>query len=337
MILLLDVDKDGVYYCLKDNDLTIKEGKEHDTGLLKEKLCRINRSHEIKMVGYRVQDGGPAIGQPVMELTSLLAANIEKSPLKVFFGFCAACFESSRHFILCDSAFFLNMPEYVRPYAIPFEYTHEGLVRHPRNGIVHDWALKRLATVQARKRKKIITVFLNDGADVVALKGGRPVMTSQGFSDFDGIISQTGCGPIDTSIVFQLFSARYSLEGIDRVLSQESGFKALMGKKLKFADLIVRKGPKAALARDIFSYQLIKTIGACVAVLEGLDSIVFIGDGKKELQNWAYDLLRQMEFMGLKRHKGRTNQDMLLTTADSPVEAYYFRFDKWSAMSQLLA
>ena len=171
------------------------------------------------------------------------------------------------------------------------------------------------------KRWKIITVFLNDGADVVAVKGGKPVMTSQGFSDFDGIVSQTGCGQIDTSIVFQLFSAGYSVENIYQVLSQESGFKALTGEELKVSDLIVSKDPKAAKALDIFSYQLTKTIGACAAVLEGVDSIVFIGDGQKKLQDWTtHHFLRHLEFLGL----------------NSPIETYYFDFDKWDVLSQAL-
>ena len=330
-MLLLDADKEAVGYCLKDNDRTIEQGQEQETGLLKEKLCRLNKDHEIKAVGYRVKNGGQSIDQSVMELTPSLAAHIGESPCfgpgndmltKELFNFCSERFENCRHFVLCDSAFFLNMPQYARAYAIPFEYTQGGLVRYPRNGIVHEWAVKKLAAVKAPKRRKIITVFLNDGADVVALKGGRPVVTSQGFSDFDGIISQTGCGPIDTSIVFQLFSAGYSLENIYQVLSQESGFKAL-------------GGPKAALAKDIFSYQLVKAIGACVAVLEGVDTIVFIGDDQKETQDWTYDFLRRMEFLGLKRGKNTIDKDTLLMTADSPIEAYYLVFDKWSVMARL--
>ena len=333
MILLLDYDKGAVHYCLRDNDRTIEQGKEQDTGLLKEKLCRFNKGHQIKEVGYRVQNGGQSIDRSVTELTSSLAAHIGESPcfdpnndmlMRELFNFCSERFEKCRHFILCDSAFFLNMPKYARSYAIPFEYTEGGLIRYPRNGIVHEWALKKLAAVKALKRRKIITVFLKDGADVVALKGGRPVVTSQGFSDFDGIISQTGCGPVDTSIVFQLFSAGYSLENIYQVLSQESGFKAL-------------GAPKAALARDIFSYQLVKIIGACVSVLEGVDSIVFIGDDQKETQDWAYNFLRQMEFLGLKRGKNRISEDTFLMTADSSIEAYYLVFDKWSVMARLLA
>lgn len=333
MILLLDADKEAVQYCLKDNDRTIEQGKEQETGLLKEKLCRFNKDHEIKALGYRVQNAGQSIDRSVMELSPSLAAHIGESPcfgpgndmlIKELFNFCSERFESCRHFVVCDSAFFLNMPQYARSYAIVYEYTEGGLVRYPRNGIVHEWAVKKLAAVKAPKRRKIITVFLNDGADVVALKGGRPVMTSQGFSDFDGIISQTGCGPVDTSIVFQLFCAGYSVENIYQVLSQESGFKAL-------------GGPQAALAQDIFSYQLIKTIGACVAVLEGVDAIVFIGDDQNELRDWTWDFLRQMEFLGLKRRENRTNEDALLTSPDSPIGAYYLVFDKWSVIARLLA
>ena len=310
MILLLDADKEAIYYCLKDNDRILEQGKEWETGLLKERLCRFNKDHEIRMVGYRVQNGTGVAEAPCFGPDSDVS-------IRELFNFCQERFESCCHFVLCDSEFFLNMPEYAKGYAIPFEYTDAGLVRHPRNGLVHEWAVNRLVAINGQKIGKIITVFLNDGADVVALKDGKPVMTSQGFSDFDGIMSQTGCGAIDTSIVFQLCSAGYSLERIYQVLSQESGFKALVGEKLRFSDLIVRRDLKARLALDIFSYQLIKTIGAGAALLEGVDAIVFIGDDQKEMRDWVHSFLRQVEFLG-------------------PVGTYYFGFDKWSLFSQLL-
>jgi len=313
MILLLDADKGAIHYCLRHNDRTLEEGQEQDTGLLKEKLCRLNKYDEISRVGYRLQNGPAVFNRSVMELTPLLAAHIGETPCfgpnpdqwaKELFNFCSKHFKSSRHFILCDSVFFLNMPEYAKAYAIFFEYTQEGLLRHPRHGLVHEWALKKLAMVHGIKSGKIISVFLNDGADVVALQSGRPMMTSQGFSDFDGIMSPTGCGTIDTAIVFQLFSAGYSSEGIYRILSQDSGFKALVDKKL---------------ARDIFSYQLIKTIGAGIAVLGGVDAVVFIGGNQKEIRHWACRLVRSMKFLG------------------SPsIKTYYFKFDKWPLLSQLL-
>jgi len=318
MILLLDADKEAVHYCFKDNNQTLEQGTLREIGLLKERLCRFNKDHKIKIVGYRVQNGGSVIDRPVMELTTSLAAHIGETPclgpnsdmsIKELFNFCSERFKSSRHFILCDSAFFLNMPEYARAYAIPFEYTEEGLLRYGRHGIVHQWALKRLAAVKGAKSGKIMTVFLNDGgADVVAIKEGRPMMTSQGFSDFDGIMSQTGCGSIDTSIIFQLFFAGHSSDNIYQMLSQESGFKALSGDS------------EAALASDIFSYQLIKTIGAGIAVLEGIDSIVFIGDDQKKIRDWTSHFLRQVKFPG-----------------NFLVETHYFGFDKWSLFSQLLA
>jgi acetate kinase len=264
----------------------------------------------------------------MMELTASLAAHIGEAPyfgpnrdilMRELFNFCSERFEGLRHFIFCDSAFFLNMPEYARSYAIPFEYTEGGLIRYPRNGIVHEWAVNSLVSIKGPKTGKTITIFLNDGADVVALKDGRPVMTSQGFSDFDGVVSQTGCGLIDTSIVFQLFSAGYSLKSIYQVLSQESGFKALIGEELRLSDLIVRDDTKAIKALDIFSYQLIKAIGACVALLEGVDSVVFIGDNEKEIHGWTCHFLRNMKFL-----------------KDPPIKSYYFGFDKWQLMAQLL-
>ncbi len=316
MILLLEADKEVIHYCLKDNDQMIAQGigAGREIDLLKEQLRQLHKDHGIKMVGYRVENGTGAINRSVMELTPLLAAHIGGNPcfgpnrdmlIKELFDFCSECFEGCRHFILCDSAFFVDMPEYARTYAFPLEYTESGLVRYGRHGIIHEWAVKKLAAIKGTVPKKVITVYLNDGADVVALKDGKPVMTSQGFSDLDGIMSQTGCGLIDTAIVFQLFSAGYSLENIYQILSQESGFKALTA--------------RATLGRDIFYYQLMKTIGAGTAILEGIDSIVFIANDQKEIRDWTSHFSGQMEFL------------------DFPIESYYFVFHKWSFLPQLLS
>ena len=228
------------------------------------------------------------------------------------------------------SDFFLSMPSYATAYAIPFVYRASGLEKRGRNGQVHQEALNRLAAVKRSLPSKVITVFLNDSTDVAAIRDGVALMSSHGFSDFDGIMSRTGCGAIDTSIVFQLFAAGHSSESIYHILSQESGFKALMGEDLGLKDLLRSKGPKARLARDIFSYQLVKTIGACVAALEGLDAIVFTGQDSAELRDWSYDFLGEMEFLGFKRSWNRSSDGTLRMIAGASISAYYFGFEPGS-------
>lgn len=217
---------------------------------------------KIKAVGYCMRHDGPGGGHGdalMHELASFLAQRLP------------AC----RHVILSDADIYNSMPGYARSYALPLKYTEAGLVKYGRNGLIHGWALRQLVALKGARAGKVITVFLNDNTDVVAFKDGQPLMSSHGFSGQDGIMSRTGCGAIDTSIVFQLFADGHTRESIEHVLAQESGFMALLGGKAGIVELLGGNDPASVSARDIFAYQLLKAIGAGVAVLEGLDVRAF--------------------------------------------------------------
>jgi len=345
MILLLDSDKEGFNYCLRDSNKTVKQGTEQNINYLKGKLNTLNKTYEILTVGYLVQDCGRSVRQSVSELNSSLLENVEKDmrfgpsrdlPMKKVVNFGNMIFGNSRHLIFCGSAFYLNMPLSAIAYAIPSEDPQGVFMRSGRNGIIHEWASNKLTAIDGSKAGKCISIFLSERTDVVALKNGKPVTTTHGFSDLDGIMSQTGCGSIDTSIVLQMLSCGYSVELIYQVLSEESGFKSFLDKKLRLVDLITSKDENLILAKDILFYQIIKAIGSCCAILEGVDSIIFIGEDKEIMRDWAYVLLRQLEFLGLKMCNNNIDYQGLMTAADSPIQAHYFNFDKWSVLASLL-
>lgn len=226
------------------------------------------------------------------------------------------------------SDFFLNMPRHATAYAMPLKYADKGYEKRGRNGTVHQWALERLAFLKGSLPGRVITVFLNDNTDVVAARDGRPLMSSHGYSDHDGIMARSGCGAIDTSIVFQLSAAGYSPERIDQILSRESGFTALAGAETGLAELLVRDTPGAAMARDIFSYQLLKAIGACAAVLEGADSIVFIGEGLPEIRDWSQEFLGELEFLGFKACQDPVGEGAFMMASGVAADAWFFDLDQ---------
>ncbi|MFH0754086.1 MAG: hypothetical protein V2A70_05930 [Candidatus Omnitrophota bacterium] len=344
MNLLLDFDQDVFQYCLHDGGCAVKEGVERKLEQLKKKVCQLRQDHKITAVVYRISDGGIGIEKSVVARTDLLAGYVGDSPcfglphdaaMKEVMHFLQERLADSRHYIVCDSAFFISLPKFAGAYAIPVEYMNDGLVKYGRNGLVHESALKNLLALKGVIPARVITVFLNDSTDVVALRDGVPVMSSHGFSELDGIMSRTGCGNIDTSIVFQLFADGYSSESIYQVLSRESGFQALLGEKAGLQQLLAREDVPARQARDIFAYQLLKMIGAAAAALEGVDTVVFIGNDAHEIRHWVYDFLREFEFLGLKPKEAGGVGGELLTQEGLAVEAYYFKYDKWLLMSDL--
>ncbi len=223
--------------------------------------------------------------------------------------------------------FLMTMPQDAVTYAIPVEYTEQGFVKKGRNGAVHQRAWERLTAVKGLSPAKVITVFLDDATDLVALKDGRPVMSSHGFSEYDGIMSRTGCGAVDTAIVFQLFAAGYSAGRIEQILASDSGFEALTNKATGLLDLVTGGGEQMNLARDIFAYQLVKAIGSCAAILGGIDALVFIGPDRQEIRDWAECFLGELACLGFVRCQQRPEESSSLLACGPAVDAYYFVVD----------
>jgi acetate kinase len=226
-----------------------------------------------------------------------------------------------------DADFFATIPAHARYYAIPYEQTRQGIQKTVRQGDVHQWAVKKSLEIDHRCHRRMITVMLGDQTNLVAFDQGVARASSDGFSESDGIVSSTGAGAIDTAIVFQLFAARKSCAYIKDLLSKESGFLALAGSPNTLVDIIVREDAKARFAKEIYCYQVLKSIGSLVAILGGLDAIVFIGEPFWGIKNLALDLSCQMKFLGLNNRSFVIGDEVgLLTHEDSRVSAYYFEY-----------
>ena len=226
-----------------------------------------------------------------------------------------------------DADFFETIPAHARYYAIPYEQTRRGIQKTVRQGDVHQWAVKKSFEIDHRCRRRMITVKLGDQTNLVAFDQGVAQASSDGFSESDGIVSSTGAGAIDTALVFQLFSARKSCAYVQDLLSKESGFLALAGGKHTLVDIVLRDDEKARFAKEVYCYQVLKSIGSFVALLGGLDAIVFVGEPLGIIKNLALDLSCKMKFLGLNTRSFVIGDEVgLLTYESSQVSAYYFEY-----------
>jgi acetate kinase len=347
MILLLEGDNNNLYrYGLVGKDGVVETGIRSGAAAMKRTVLVLKNSRGINRIGYRVVDGGSRFNRTVMERTASLTERLGESSLiavdndrrmKELIDFCWEHCVDCRHYILSDTAFFTALPEASRTFAIPFELTEQGLHKYGRDGILHGWALKKYAGLGLRPADKVITILLNDRTNVVASRNGQPVAVSNGFAGTDGILSRTGCGWIDTSIVFRMFASGFSHRRIRKVLSEASGFKAFLGGSFGLRDILSRQDARSRFAQDVFSYQLLKCIGAYAAVLDGIGAIVFIGEGRKEMKGWVQGFLTRMAVLGLQIKSARSaDKRPLLTAAGSRVCACYFATDQWQAMADLI-
>lgn len=220
--------------------------------------------------------------------------------------------------------FSVRLPEYARFYAIPYAMSKKGLQKYKNQSRVHQWAIQKVTAFEKREYCNIITVFIGEPTSIAAIQKGHFIDASDGSS---GILSQTGCGVIDSAIVFQLLADGASVDQIENLLSKQSGFKALAGRPFKLNDILGRRDIKAKFAREVFCYQILKHIGASIANLGGADLILFIGEGQKEVEKVIFDLMRQLKFLGMKKRlKVARGEVSLLTTDDSLVKACFIKY-----------
>lgn len=179
-----------------------------------------------------------------------------------------------------DSAFHFNKPNIAKQYGLPKELVNEySFYRYGYHGHSIESVWNRLTqNVSADSVSRTIVMHLGSGSSITAVKDGRTMDTSMGFSPLEGLTMSTRSGTIDPSVIFALISAGVTREEIERVLNKESGLLGVSGESSDMRDILrlSSEGDKdATLALDLFVYNVVKTVGSYVAVLGGVDSLVF--------------------------------------------------------------
>ncbi|MBU0981630.1 acetate kinase [Patescibacteria group bacterium] len=240
---------------------------------------------EIKKVGHRVVHGGEEFTKPTLLISSVikkLKKLSELAPLHNPANVAAVLASRSllpkaKHYAVFDTAFHSTLPQKAFLYGLPFRlYKKEHIRRYGFHGTSHNYVAKQAARLLKKPSAKLITCHLGNGVSLTAVKNGKSVDTSMGFTPLEGPIMGTRSGTIDPAIIFHLAKKR-PLEKIHHLLEKESGFLGMSEISSDIRKL--RANPKAAgttRTYDLLSYQLAKLICSYFAPLGGLpDAIVF--------------------------------------------------------------
>lgn len=254
---------------------------------------------ELDAVGHRVVHGGERFVRST-ELTgesiNAIRACIPLAPLHNphnLAGILACKKLRKPQVAVFDTAFHATMPEVNYRYAIPERYYSKyGMRRYGFHGISHYYVAKEASRILKKPlaRLKLITCHLGNGSSLTAIRHGKSVENTMGYTPLEGVVMGTRCGSIDPAIPTILAEKeRVKPSEIEWMLNKESGLKALAGTR-DMRDILarVRKGEKkATLALDIFCSWVAKAIGAYLALLDGADAIVFtagIGENAAEVR-----------------------------------------------------
>ena len=176
-----------------------------------------------------------------------------------------------------DTTFFAGLPEIATTYALPRALVEaHGIRRFGFHGLAHQSMLRALPEELAH-RGRIITLQLGSGCSAAAIRAGRPIDTSMGFSPLEGLVMGTRAGDVDAGALLQVLRDGVGLDELERALSESSGLLGISGISSDVRTLRAHPSPDAKLALQIFAMKVRKYVGAFLAELGGAEAIVFGG------------------------------------------------------------
>lgn len=270
---------------------------------------------EISAVGHRVVHGGEKFSGSVRitdEVMNVLKECVELAPLHNPPNIVGI--EAARELLpdvpmvgVFDTAFHQTMPNYAYIYGVPYElYEKYGVRRYGFHGTSHRFVSAEAAKMLNKpiEETKLVTLHLGNGSSISAVKNGKSIDNSMGFTPLEGILMGTRSGNIDPAIVpFIMEKEGLSTDEMNNYLNKKCGVYGVSGVSSDFRDLedAANNGNnRAQLALQIFAYQAKKFIGSYVAAMNGLDAIVFTGGIGENSSTTRKMICEDMEFFGIK-------------------------------------
>lgn len=235
--------------------------------------------------GHRVVHGGTTYAAPIRIDASVmteLAKLVPLAPLHQPHNLAPieAILEAAPELpqIACfDTAFHRSQPALAQQFALPRVLTAEGVKRYGFHGLSYDYVVTHLReTAPALAGSRLIVAHLGNGASLCAVRDGRSVASTMGFTAVDGLMMGTRTGALDPGVLLYLLEERgYDAKGIEDLLYRKSGLLGVSGISSDMRTLRASAAPEAREAIDLFVYRIVREIGSLAAALGGVDAIVF--------------------------------------------------------------
>jgi acetate kinase len=244
-------------------------------------------SHRIAALGHRVVHGGTRFRGPVRIDAGTIAeleALVPLAPLHQPHNLAAikAAAEIAPHLpqVACfDTSFHLSQPAVAQSFALPRRFADEGVRRYGFHGLSYEYIASILPDVDAGAAAgRTVVAHLGNGASMCAMRGGRSVATTMGFSALDGLPMGTRCGSIDPGVLIYLIDRHgMGARALEELLYQNSGLLGVSGVSSDMRSLLGSANPRAAEAIDLFVYRIGRELGSLSSALGGLEALVFTG------------------------------------------------------------
>lgn len=284
-------------------------------------------------VGHRVVHGGPDHDRPQRVTTGLLAALDKLTPLAPLhephniapMRALAKARPGLPQVACFDTAFHHGMPLVATRFALPRQYEIEGVRRYGFHGLSYEYIAERLRELAPGiAQGRVIAAHLGNGASLCAMRDGRSVDTTMGFTALDGLVMGTRSGNLDPGVVLYLEQQHgITAEDVETLLYSQSGLLGVSGISSDMRALLASADPRAREAIELFVFRIAREIGALAASMGGLDGIVFtagIGEHAPEIRSLV---AARLGWLGATMDDAANRRgDLLISTPESRIALY---------------
>jgi acetate kinase len=306
---------------------------------------------EIDVVGHRVVHGGQELKEPVCITPEVKAAIARMSVFAPLHNraemegieIIEKRMGSVLQVAVFDTGFHSTLPEAAAVYPGPYEWLAQGIRRYGFHGINHQYCAGRTAQLLGKELAslKIVSCHLGNGCSLAAIREGRSIDTTMGFTPLEGLMMGTRAGSVDPGILTYLMrDGKYSGEQLDSLLNTKSGLLGISGISSDMRQIVAAMkdgNARAKLAFDIFAHRLQTGIGAMAAALGGIDALIFtagIGENSVEVRAAACS---NLGFLGVKLDGAKNKQpsaDQDISAPESAVRVLVVRAQEDWAIAQ---
>lgn len=240
-----------------------------------------------------------------------------------------------------DTSFHTTIPPVAKTFAIPKKYFDHGIQRYGFHGISYSYLMEELYKQNNSKvHQKFILAHLGSGASIAAVKNGKCIDTSMGFTPAGGIVMSTRSGDLDPGVAWYLMQEGKDAQEFNKLVNHQSGLLGVSGLSADMQVLLKHEDENkdAALAIDIFCYQIKKYIGAYTAALGGLDALVFSGGIGENAAIIRSRICANFDYLGMRLNEEmNVKNELLISEQTSKVDVYMIQTDEELMIAKMVS
>jgi len=283
----------------------------------------------IKAIGHRIVHGmkhtapQKITNELIDEIKSLSLYDPEHVPGEVaLIEILMKKYPDEIHVACFDTSFHTMMPEVAKWIPVPRRFKAQGVQRYGFHGLSYSYLLEELNRLAGSESAngRIIMAHLGNGASLAAVKNGKSIDTSMGFTPTGGLLMGTRTGDLDPGVAFYLLQAeKLNLQQFNHLINHESGLLGISGMSSDMRELLKDQAndSRAAEAIDVFNYQTKKWIGSFAAALGGVDTLIFSGGIGENASQIRASICSDLEFLGITLDESRNVKHEGIISSDS--------------------